>query len=153
MSVATNPRAAMPAFVPSASHINLFRAYETEPGLMRKLTAYDPQLVVYYDSAVARWGIARLSQRGLHFIALWQDDGGGYLPLDERLYRAVVSWDLRPARLDAARTADEEASRREAAQEAAIERQWRQFDDNMQHQTRSNKRSLTNALRRACNLP
>lgn len=142
-----------PGLVQVGPGVDLGRFTRLFPALAQEVRRYDDRLIVYYDQNVARYGIARLGALGLHFITLWQDDDGLPRPMDRRLIAALASWDLHPNRLEAPRTADEEARRREAADEARREKIERTFDDDIGHLTRANRRQLTRALARHHNLP
>lgn len=126
--------------------IDLELADATEPNLMKRIRAYDPALVVYYDRGVAKWGVARASRGGLHFVMLWQGDKGEYLPLDGRLLDALQRFDLRPARLNAPRSADQEADRRDARDLAYAANSDARFDKEISYLTRQNTRRIIRAL-------
>ena len=143
----------VPPWIPSANHIRVEKAAEVDKDLMHRITMYDPNLVIYHDSAVARWGIARLTPRGLRFIALWQTDKGEYLPFDNRILDALRKWDLRPNTLDASKNADQLADRLDYEDELRERKGEGEFDSDISHLTRSNRPQLVNALRRAYNLP
>lgn len=144
----------MPSYIPSASHIDLFRAYRANADIMRRITNYDSALVVYYDSAVARYGVARLTERGLRFLFLWQTDPGGeYLPLDGRLLEKIRSADLRPNVLKAPKSADEVARAADDADDARRAKAEKEFDDDVTHLTASNRRYLMKVFASAYNLP
>lgn len=137
----------LPSVLPSATHIDFHRAYQNHPGLMNEVTRYDKQLVVYYDSAVCRWGLARLTPGGLRFIALWEDPTTKeYRPLDRRFIAWLANADLRPERLDAHPSADAKCRADEYEDELRERRQWAGFRDDMGHATRENKRQLLRAF-------
>ena len=131
--------------------IDLTRADRVEPDLMRRIRAYDPALVVYYDSAVARWGVARQSRGGIHFVMLWQTDpGGDYLPLDARLLDALQRFDLRPEHtLRGPASADATAAMRDARDLAAAALRDKEFDDSVSYLTRQNTQRIIRALEAA----
>lgn len=145
-------RGYIPSWVPSANHIDIDKARREDPDLMNRIAMYDPHLVIYHDSAVARWGIARLTPQGLRFIALWQTDEGLHLPFDNRILDALKKWDLRPNVLDAPKDANQMADRLDYEDERRAHKTEMGFDDDISHATRSNRRQLANALRRAYNL-
>jgi len=134
-----------------ADVIDLTRADREQGDLMRRIRAYDPALIVYYDSAVARWGVARQSRGGIHFVMLWQSDPGGeYLPLDARLLGALQRWDLRPEHtLNAARDANVVANLRDARDLANAALREKEFDDAISYQTRQNTQRIIRALEAA----
>lgn len=136
----------MPSLVPSAAHIDLFKARRTNPGLMDRIVRYDPALVVYYDSSVARYGIARLTSMGLRFVALWQTPEGDFLPFDDRMLNALAQWDLRPNWTGHAKSANAEADRREYEEARRAKRAGEKFDDDISHLTRANRRYMMRRL-------
>ncbi len=117
------------------------------PGVMAEIQAYDPLLVVYFDKQVQRFCIARRTPRGLHFLTVWQDEAGGYLPLDRRLCEAVARWDLRPPRSDAPKSADELAIRMDEADLARAQKIEDSFNDDIRHLSLSNRRPLDRVRR------
>jgi hypothetical protein len=139
--------------VGTKANIDFEKFHRLYPSLADDVRRYDPELIIYHDSAVARYGIARRTSQGIRFITLWQDDDGNPRPMDSRLLAALASWDLRPTILRAARTADEEADRRDAADNARRERQNRTLDDDISHLTRSNRRQLLKAFAKDMNVP
>jgi len=138
-----------PFLAAEETHIDMLKARFVNPSLVHRLKRYDPNLRVYWDNAVGRWGVAVNTPKGLRFVALWQTDDGDPLPLDERLLAAIASWDLRPHRLNAPKDANELADMLERKQEESDDRVWRTFDDDISHLTRNNRRQLIRALERA----
>lgn len=137
-------RVVMPS---SGNGIDFFKAEVANPSLMQRIRIYDPALIVYHDSNVARWGVGRLTPKGIAFLFLWQTDPGGqYLPLDDRLMDAIAHWDLRPNWKQGPRNADEEAKRRDEADLARAAKAEKDFDDDISHLTRANRRQLAKAL-------
>lgn len=133
--------------IPTGDTIDLTRAAQRHRSLIERIHQYDPALVIYHDSAVGRYGIARMTPGGTRFIALWQHDKtGAPLPMDNRLYEAIVSWDLRPPTLDAANNADAYCDRLERADAARSERVDQEFDGDIGHLTKSNRRSLNRVI-------
>ena len=136
--------------MPSSDNIDLMKPVSVNPTLITKLHQYDPCLLIYYDSAVAKYGIARTTQRGTMFVALWQGKKGEFLPLDDRMYDAIVSWDMRPNyRSNVPKDADELCDQMEAREEAYREKVDADFDDDIGHLTRSNRSQLNKALEKA----
>lgn len=123
------------------------------PALAAEIRLYDPKVLIYYDSNVARYGIARMGDLGVHHIDLWQDEAGNPRPIDRRLLDTLRAWDLRPQILSAARTANEESDRRDAADEARRAKAESDFDDDMDHLARSNRRQLRKAVAKFLNVP
>ena len=144
------PSVLLPPYVPlGAPHIDLAKPHLVSTGLMRRVLAYDRDLVIFYDRGLARYGIGRKGRDGrVRLIAMWQGEAGQFLPLDDRLMDALAHWDLRPDRLDAPRSADEDAAARDEADLARAQKVEDRFDDDISHLTRSNRRHLVKVLER-----
>jgi|SRR5882724_5425241 len=128
----------------SGNGIDFFKAEAINPSLMAQIRRYDPDLIVYHDSNVARWGVARMTRRGITFLFLWQTDpGGGYLPLDNRLLAQLAKWDLWRS---GAKNANEEASRRDDADTARADKAEKDLNDDLDHLSRANRRQITKAI-------
>jgi len=142
-------RQSVATFLPQeyANPGNLFdfkKPYAVAPSLIRRIHAYDPNLVIYYETSTARYCIARkTASGGLHFICHWQDpETRAFRPLDMRLYDALRSWDMRPPRVDAPRTADAYVDAEQRDADARAEKSDTEFDDDIGYLTRENRRQL-----------
>lgn len=132
---------------PDNGVIDIDQARSRHPGVVQALTRYDRQLILYYDKAVAKYGLARLTPDGLRFICLWQDEKtGAALPVSMKILDAVRRWDLRPSRVGAPKNADEIARARDAADLKRAEKIDQEFDDDISHLTRANRRQLERIL-------
>jgi len=138
--------------VGTGTNIDFAKFGRCHPGLADDVRRYDSQLVVYYDSAVARYGIARMTARGIQFIALWQDDAGNPRPMDQRLIATLRSWDLWKGQASPG-TADQEADARDQADDSRRQGALDKFEDDIGHLTRSNRRQLMKAAAKCFNIP
>lgn len=147
------PNVKLPSHVPlDAPYVDLTRAWTNNKTVMLALRRYDAALVVFYHRNINRWVVGRTGRDArVRLVMVWQDAAGGYLPLDDRLVHGLAQMDMRPNRLDAARTANEEADRRDAADDARAERADKTFDDDVTHLTRENERYLRKVIARTLN--
>lgn len=130
------------------ANLDFEKPWLVNPVLMRAIYRYDPLLVIYYNKAAAKYAVARQVQKpkaGFHFIASWQDEKGRFLPLDNRLLVAIKSWDMRPNIVGAPTSGSKVAQRMELEEEKAQAKAWADFDDDIGHLTRDNRRQLHRA--------
>lgn len=129
-----------------APHISLDRAWSEYPGLMRSIAAKDKEVVVLYDTALGRWCIGRRCRDGhVRLFKIWQDDTGGYKPLDTTLLVKLDEWDTQKHGPDAM------ADAMDAADEARAAKANADFDFDITKATnnRWNLRYLTRRFREA----
>jgi hypothetical protein len=125
-----------------AGNIDIFRADREAPSVMEAVRAYDPSLVVGWDSASCRWSLLRISQGGWHVIGVYAGPDGQYLPLDRRVLDYLHQADM----WKKGETPDQAAARLEQEDDARRQKVEDDFDDDISHLTRSNRRQLYNAL-------
>jgi hypothetical protein len=121
------------------------------PAVMSAIKNYDGNLMIYWDRQGERYCIARRGEMSgkLHFVAIWEDDEGGYLPLDGRILDALRAWDLRPTVSDTPKNADQYAAMLDAQDARQAAKDDADFVDDMDHLTRANRRQLTKAIEEA----
>jgi len=117
---------------------DIFRAENQAPSFMAALRAYDPQLLVGWDSSACRWSLLRVSRGGYHFIGVIETPDHRYRPLDMSILEDLSKWDL----WKGAKDANEAMNRIEQEEEAHEARQEREFRDDIRHATRDNHRTL-----------
>lgn len=117
---------------------DIFRAEKEAPAVMAALRAYDPQLLVGWDSSACRWSLLRVSRGGYHFVGVIETEDHQYRPLDMRVLEDLSRWDL----WNGAKDANEAMNRIEAEEEGFEQRQERDFRDDIRHATRDNRRTL-----------
>ncbi|HKQ98860.1 MAG TPA: hypothetical protein VJV75_13370 [Candidatus Polarisedimenticolia bacterium] len=151
MGVTKAKRATLANLIRRAGMIDDKKPWIVAPAVMFALKRYDPQLFIYWDLQGERYCIARRGENSgqLHFIAIWQDDDGAYLPLDNRILDAIRAWDMRPPTLDAPKSADELAGRMDAQDDKAAAKDEADFKDDMDHLTRANRPQLNKAIEEA----
>ena len=135
------------SFQNRGQNIDLEKPRRANPALVEQIVQYDKALIVFHDRSKAKYGIARITPTGFHVISLWEDPVTKVaLPLDNRLLDAIRSWDMRPTRVGAPRTANEHCDREDQDDIQRDEKSWDRFDDDIGHITRSNKRQLARLL-------
>lgn len=129
-----------------ARAVDADRPWIENPTIMAMIRGYDDRLFIYYDKSINRYCVARRGDVQTHFIAVWQDEQGAFLPIDRRLFEAVCRWDMRPPRLDAEKSADALAAKMDAEDIARTEKLEKDFEDDVDHLTKDNKRVIQKAI-------
>jgi hypothetical protein len=123
---------------------DILRAESEAPAVMAALRAYDPALLVGWDSSACRWSLLRVSRGGYHFIGVVETEEHEYRPLDMSILEDLARWDLWKGAKDA-HDAMRRIEQEEEEHEAKVARDFR---DDLRHATRDNRRTL----RRVANL-
>ena len=130
-----------------ARAIDVQRPWTDSPTIMAMIKGYDDRLLIYFDKSINRYCIARRGDMQTHFIAVWQGENGEFLPLDRRLLEALCKWDMqKPFDLSAPQSADELARKMDTEDLAKIEKTEKDFEDDIDHLTRDNKRVINKAI-------
>lgn len=129
-----------------ARAIDADRPFVDNPTIMAMIKGYDDRLFVYWDKSISRYCIARRGDMQTHLIAVWQGENGEFLPLDHRMFEAICRWDMRPPRLDAPKSADALADRMDAEDIAKTEKIEKDFEDDIDHLTKDNRRLINQAI-------
>lgn len=135
-----------------AQAVDFAAAQRVAPGIIAAALRYDSRIRIYWDRSISRFCIAREGEMQWHFIAVWQDENGGFLPLDRRILEALALWDLRPPRLDAPKNADEKVDRMEAEEQAREDKIRRDFEGDIDHITRADRRQIEKSLKSTLNV-
>ena len=130
----------MKLMVPTAEHVDLFKAVHEHPEVVRAAQKYDDQCLIYYDKAQLRWVLARCTERGFRIQRTWdyelEDGTTVYRKLDMDLVKWMMSFD-RWRLYDSAEKAHKEMQDR---QEDHHEKSWKNFDDDIDYLSRWNRK-------------
>lgn len=121
-----------------ANEIDLFRANREAPEVMQAVRVYDPHLLIGWDPTPARWVILRVSRGGTHFVGVVETPDHQYRALDMSVLETLAQWDL----WRQAKNAGEFCRQVEDAERYEKQRQVDNFNDDIQHATRDNRRTL-----------
>jgi len=117
---------------------DIFRAEREAPSVMAAIRAYDPALLVGWDSSACRWSLLRVSRGGYHYLGVIETDDKRCRPLDMRVLEDLRRWDL----WRGAKSATEDADRMDREDDEREKRSWDDFNDDISHATRENRRQL-----------
>jgi hypothetical protein len=117
---------------------DVLRAESEAPSVMAAIRAYDPQLLVGWDSSACRWSLLRVSHGGYHFVGVLQNEEGGYRPLDMSILDDLRRRDM----WRTSKSGSERAMQREAEIQAERDRLQASQDDDDNHNLRDNRRTL-----------
>jgi hypothetical protein len=117
---------------------DIFRAEREAPSVMAAIHAYDPALLVGWDSSACRWSLLRVSRGGYHFIGILETEDHQYRPLDMRVAEDLRRWDL----WKGAKTANEAVDRMDYEDAKLREKQDRDLRQGIHEDTLDNRRTL-----------
>jgi hypothetical protein len=117
---------------------DIFRAETEAPAVMAAIRAYDPALLVGWDSSACRWSLLRVSRGGYHFVGVIETGTHEYRPLDMSVLEDLARWDT----WKGAKSANEFVKQVEDEEEAHEAKVARDFRDDLRHATRDNRRTL-----------
>ena len=117
---------------------DIFRAEREAPAVMSAIRAYDPALLVGWDSSACRWSLLRVSRGGYHFIGVIETDDHQYRPLDMRAVEDLSRWDL----WKGAKNANEAAQRMDYEDEQRDAKADRDLRTGIHEDTLDNRRTL-----------
>ena len=117
---------------------DIFRAESVAPEVMAAIHAYDPALLVGWDSSACRWSLLRVSRGGYHFVGVLETDDHQYRPLDMRVVEDLARWDL----WKGAKTAKEAADKMDYEDAKRAEKADRDLRTGIHEATLDNRRTL-----------
>ena len=117
---------------------DILRAEREAPAVMAAIHAYDPQLLVGWDSSACRWSLLRVSRGGYHFIGVLETDTKQYRPLDTTVLDDLLRWDLWAM----GKTPQQVAHQWEDEEQARADKSEADFRDDISYATRWNSRTL-----------
>lgn len=135
--------------IKAAQNVDFDRAVRDAPGVIAALKRYDDRLRIYFDKKIQRFCVAREGEVAWHFIAVWAGPKGEFVPLDNRIIEAIASWDMRPPTLEAPKDATELSNRMDAEDSARAIKIEQNFNDDIAHLTRANRKQLEKATEEA----
>ena len=131
----------MVTVVGRGNEYDILRAEHEAPAVMAALRAYDPQLLVGWDSSACRWSLLRVSRGGYHFIGVLERTVNGekvYRELDMSLLGDLARSDL----WRGAKNPQELVRKWEEEEDAMREKVETDFRDDIEYLTRWNRRTL-----------
>ena len=110
------------------------------PDVVAAAARYDPRIVIFYDRRVALYGIARFPERGGEPVlqTWWCTEDNGF----KRLGMELVGWLQACDKRRLYDSADEQDRRERASDDGRHDKTRRDFADDIDHITRSNRRQL-----------